>query len=103
MAIASRTVVPPPSRLRRPRVRTLATALCGGLIGLLAGTAFVALAPQVGRSPTVDPSPPAPGEAARHRPHRGHPAGVSAVLMPAAEAGVRPLPARDADAEGGAP
>jgi hypothetical protein len=99
-AASASTVVPPSPPPRRRRVRTLAAALCGGLAGLVAGTALVALAPAVDRSSAVGSTPSSSGESARGRPHRGHVAGVSAVLLPAIEAGVRSLPVDEREGNG---
>ena len=99
-ATSTRTVAPLSPPRRRPRVRTLAAALCGGLAGLVAGTALVALAPAADRSSAVGATPSSSGESARGRPHRGHVAGVSAVLLPAIEAGVRSLPVDEREGNG---
>lgn len=78
----------------------LAATLCGGPAGLVAGTALAALAPGVDRASAADPTPPSSREGTRDRPHRGHVAGVSAVLLPAIEAGVRSSPADDREGDG---
>ena len=105
MVTATRPVAPPPAYPRRPsRARTLAAALCGGLAGLVVGAAFVVLAPAVGRASAVDVAQSAAGEGGWGRPHRGHLAEVSAVLLPAIEAGVRPTTIPDGeDGEGARP
>jgi len=102
MATSTRTVVPPSPPPRRRRGRTLAAALCGGLAGLVAGTALVALAPAVGRASAGEPAPASTstGDSARGRPHRGHVAGVSAVLLPAIAAGARSSPVDEREGEG---
>lgn len=99
-APSTRIAVPLSPPLRRGRARTLAAALCGGLGGLVAGTALAALAPAVDRSSAVGSTPSSNGESARGRPHRGHVAGVSAVLLPAIEAGVRSSPVDEREGNG---
>ena len=97
MALATRSVVSPSPRPRPSRGRALVAASCGALIGLVVGTAVVVFAPAIGRDAAVDPPRASAREGAHSRPHRGHLAGVSAVLMPAAEAGLRPLAAIDGE------
>jgi hypothetical protein len=91
MAAARRTPPKPPTHVARRRAHALATAtaLAGGLAGLVAGAACVAWAPAVGR---VARDGSAPERASRSnaaaRSHPGAVDGVARVLAPARESGI---------------